>query len=243
MVSRSERVDEPIVTREEIEAGLRHLGLGPGAVVEVHSSLSAFGRVEGGAGAVVDALMNVVGRGTIVMSAYRVSPAVPLTEEEIARGITWKVRVLPEGSPEKTGLGAVVEEFKRRPGVVCGAEMLRTCAWGHQADRHRNGYEYLLEIDGWALLLGLGIGSCSSMHEAERVPLPEAIESCFSIPEELRRDYDPKSWGIGYGGTPDDAWGTVYTEADRRGLVRRHTIGRATCHLFRARAAVGIYEE
>lgn len=237
-------MNEPVVTQHDIEVGLRHLGLSRGAAVEVHSSLSAFGWVAGGAAAVVDALMCVVGEyGTIVMSAYPVSPALPLTDEEAAHGITWKVQRLPEDSQAKTGMGAVVEEFRRRPGVVCGTGVYRTCAWGDQAERHCNGYHHLLDLDGWALLLGVGIERCSSMHAAEHVPLPDQIAAYFSIPEDIRRDYDPNSWNIGYGGTPENAWEKVYTEADQRGLIRHHRIGRAACHLFKAKALVRIYEQ
>jgi hypothetical protein len=46
--------------------------------------------------------MHVVGEdGTLVMSAYPVSPAVPLTGAEVARGITWKVRRLEPGRSKK----------------------------------------------------------------------------------------------------------------------------------------------
>ena len=49
-----------VVTRREILRGLRALGLGEGAAVLVHSSLSSFGHVEGGAGTVIDALIDAV---------------------------------------------------------------------------------------------------------------------------------------------------------------------------------------
>src|SRR4051812_28440789 len=45
------------VTREDLVAGLREMGVAPGALLQVHSSLSALGYVEGGADAVVDALL------------------------------------------------------------------------------------------------------------------------------------------------------------------------------------------
>jgi hypothetical protein len=120
---------QSVVTQPMIEAGLHSMGLGRGDAVEVHSSLSAFGWVEGGAATIVDALMQVVGsEGALVMSAYRVSGDIPLTPEEQARGITWKVKVLPEDSPEPIGLGAVVAEFLRCPGVVCGSGIHPVCA-------------------------------------------------------------------------------------------------------------------
>src|SRR5262245_28997768 len=61
---------QPLISQEELAQGLRRLGVQPGAIVEVHSSLSAFGRVVGGAPAVIDALIDVITPdGTIVMSA------------------------------------------------------------------------------------------------------------------------------------------------------------------------------
>jgi aminoglycoside N3'-acetyltransferase len=232
------------VTQNEIEEGLRGLGLRRGDAVEVHSSLSSFGWVEGGATTVIEALMNVVGKeGALVMSAYPVSPPVPLTEEEKARGITWKVRILTFDSDEKTGLGIVVDTFRKHPDVVCGTEFFRGCAWGRDAHLHCQNYHHLLKIDGWTLLLGVGIDRCSSMHIAEDVPIPEEIARRFDIPTDILRDYPPDRWGIGYGSTPDDPWAKVWAEAQRRGLIRSRTIGQAECKLFKAKAMVSIYEE
>ena len=46
-----------MLTQREIEDGLTALGLQPGAIVVVHSSLSSLGPVCGGANAVIDALV------------------------------------------------------------------------------------------------------------------------------------------------------------------------------------------
>jgi len=232
------------LTQKDIEAGLRGLGLRRGDAVEVHSSLSSFGWVEGGATAVIEALMHVVGEeGALVMSAYPVSPPIPLTEEEKARGITWKVRILDPNSDEKTGLGAVVDTFRKRPDVICGTNFFRGCAWGCDAHLHCLNYHHLLEIDGWALLLGVDIGRCSSMHLAEEVPIPEEIRERFNVPADILRDYPQDRWSIGYGSTPGNPWVKVWEEALRRGLVRTRTIGQSECKLFKAKAMVSIYEE
>ena len=56
------------VTRSDIVRGLRSLGLRAGDRVLAHSSLSSFGHVEGGADAVIDALLDVVGEaGTVLV--------------------------------------------------------------------------------------------------------------------------------------------------------------------------------
>jgi aminoglycoside N3'-acetyltransferase len=97
-------------------------------------------------------------------------------------------------------------------------------------------------VDGAALLLGVGIGYCSSMHQAEKVGIPNEVTACFKLPEDIRRDY-PEDIYISYGSTPDDAWGKVGSEAERRGLIKRYRIGNADCMLFKAKPVVGIYED
>ena len=239
----SEQPCEPL-SGQEIEEGLRRLGLSRGDAVEVHSSLSSLGWVQGGAATLIEALMGVVGtEGALVMSAYPVSPPVPLTDEERARGISWKVRILEEGSDEKTGLGAVSDTFRRWPGVVCQPGPFRMCAWGRDAHLHARSYQYLLEVDGWALLIGVDIHRCSSMHLAERVPIPDEIAARFRIPEDILRDYPEDRWAVGYGGTPGDPWLAVWEEAEQRGLIRKGHIGQAECALFKARALVTLHED
>ncbi len=232
------------LTRKEIESGLRRLGLRRGDAVEVHSSLSSLGWVEGGAVTLIEALMDVVGEeGALVMSAYPVSPPLPLTDEERARGIGWKVRILEESSDEKTGLGAASDTFRGWPGVVCGPGLFRMCAWGRDAHLHNKSYQHLLDVDGWALLIGVGIDRCSSMHLAERVPIPDEITARYRIPEDIQRDYPEDRWSVGYGGTPGDPWRAAWEEAERRGLIHKGRIGQAECALFKARAVVAVYEE
>ena len=241
---REEAGSNPL-TKSDIEAGLRKLGLGWGDAVEVHSSLSSFGQVKGGASTVVDALMNVVGDdGALVMSAYLVSAPIPLSEEERKRGITWKVRLLSENTEEQSGMGAIVEEFCRRPEVVYGTGIHRVCAWGRDAQQHSKGYKYLLGIDGWVLLLGVGIDRCSSLHLPEKmVGIPQKIMQYFEVPEAIRQEYPSDVWSIGYGGTPDDAWLKVQKKAEQRGLIKKGRIGRSECMLFKAQKVVSIYEE
>ena len=57
----------PPATRESLSAGLRSLGLEPGTVVLVHSSLSRLGNVRGGADTVVDVLLDAVSPGGTVL--------------------------------------------------------------------------------------------------------------------------------------------------------------------------------
>src|ERR1035437_3054063 len=61
-----------MATKDRLGADLQGLGLKAGDAVMMHSSLSALGPVEGGAEAVVDALLEVVGvEGTLLVPAFR----------------------------------------------------------------------------------------------------------------------------------------------------------------------------
>ena len=59
------------VTRTDLVAGLRAVGLREGQVALVHSALRTFGPVDGGAETVVDAFLDVLGaRGTLVVPTF-----------------------------------------------------------------------------------------------------------------------------------------------------------------------------
>jgi len=237
------------LTQKDIVDDLERLGLEHGAAVEVHSSLSSMGLVEGGALTVINALMDVVSEdGAIVMSAYLVTPALPLTKEEKRKGIIAKVRHLDENANCKTGMGVIVDTFCKCPNTYLGKGIHRVCAWGQNAKLHSQGYDYLLSIDGWVLLIGVDIHRCSCMHTAEnKVKMPKKIVEHFELPEEILRQYPKTDWYIEYHDPNkpllEDAWGKVQMEAERRGLIKRGRVGKAECMLFKGKPVVNIYEE
>ncbi|HNT78229.1 MAG TPA: AAC(3) family N-acetyltransferase [Anaerolineae bacterium] len=231
------------LTQAALEAGLRDLGLTRGAAVEVHSSLSSLGQVEGGAATVVDALMAVVGEaGTLAMPAFPISKPLPLTAEEKARGILAKAQLYGLDYDGPTGMGVIADELRRRPGAIVGPGFHRVCAWGRDAERLSAGFGALVEADAWALLLGVNIERCSSMHHAERVGLPDEVTRCFAIPDDIRRDY-PDDIFIQYGRTPDRAWLKIQAAAEAHGFIKKQAIGQAECRFFKVKSVVGMYEK
>ena len=59
---------EQIVTKTDLLTHFKEIGVQEGMILEVHSSLSSFGYVVGGAQTVVDALIEAVGyEGTLLM--------------------------------------------------------------------------------------------------------------------------------------------------------------------------------
>lgn len=234
----------PTLDQAVIEENLRALGLERGMAVEVHSSLSRFGRVSGGAPAVIQALMNVVGEeGTLIMPAFPLTLPLPLSDSDKARGIVAKVRFLDPNSEERTGMGVIADTFRRWPGVITGPGFHRVCAWGKDIDRHSQGYQHLLDTGGYALLLGVDIHRLSSMHYAEgKVGLPQAVRAIFAPNAEILQDYPADGWYVETGVPPEDAWGKIQAEADRLGLIRHRRIGQAECLFFKVCEVVGLYE-
>lgn len=235
------------MNQSDIERGLRNIGVQSGESLEVHTALSKFGHVDGGAKTVVDALMAVVGpTGVIVMSAYPISKGRPLSESDKAKCITYKAEHLPEDSAEPTNLGAVVDEFKHRPGVILGRGIHRGAAWGKDAELHAQGYGHLLKTGGKALLMGVGIGNCSSMHiPLDRIGLPDEVSRLCKLPSDVLDEYPEDKWYVECDrvpGPPGDAWGKVWEEALSAGRIRSSKIGDSDCHLFVARDVVSIYE-
>lgn len=236
------------ITKEDLKAGLQFLGIQTGDVLGVHSSLSSFGHVEGGADTVLEALFETVGSvGTIVMSTYLVGPPVALTPEDIAQGISWKVKRLSfDDLNTASGMGVIADTFRRRPDVVRWYQPIHSVsAWGKDADVFCQSFKPLVNAGGKILLLGVQMDRCSALHIAEdRVKLPEDIRKlmAWEIHEELLKVYSPDKWVIGCKGTWSDFL-IVQKEAERLGMIRSLIIGGATARLFEAKSMVELYEK
>ena len=153
------------VTKNDLLAALRALGVRPGDVLEVHSSLSSFGHVEGGAETVVEALKEAVTEeGTLFMPALRLSPPVPLTDEDRALGLTSRIRILPPDAP-RTAMGAIADLFRVQEGTVVSDGVFRVAAWGkHAGEALTGGLDYVIANGGKALLMGVDIYRLTAMH-------------------------------------------------------------------------------
>ena len=82
------RIEKRLVTKNELKNQLIKLGIEPGMILEVHSSLSSFGELDGGAITVIDTLKELVtDEGSLFMPALRLSRELELTEEDRELGI------------------------------------------------------------------------------------------------------------------------------------------------------------
>jgi aminoglycoside 3-N-acetyltransferase len=180
-------------TTESLVADLHALGVAPGALLLVHSSLSRLGYVAGGAHAVVLALLAAVGpTGTIVTPAYTSDLSDPSRWEEPPVPESWwpVIRAhTPAFDPAVTPtrhMGAIVDCFLRVPDVRRSSHPRDSfAAHGPLASRvvddhplayslgERSPLARIYDLDGEVLLLGVDHGNNSSLHLSEyRADLP-----------------------------------------------------------------------
>ena len=125
---------ESVMQKAELMREFKKIGISEGMALEVHSSLSSFGYIEGGANTVIEALMECVGEnGSIFMPALRLSPAMELTEEDKKMGIIVKLKVLPEDAP-RTDMGIIADTFRQRADVITSKGRIRTSGLGMYAE-------------------------------------------------------------------------------------------------------------
>jgi aminoglycoside 3-N-acetyltransferase len=162
---------EHALTQSDISRGLRELGLARGDIVVLHASLASMGRVDGGAAAVVDAFLDVVGEsGALVAPAFGKLGA-------IADAVAAHPRAVKSVHPlaAAAAIGAPAEALCRAHWKAELAHAADT-PWGRAA-----------ELGGYVCLLGVDQDRNTTLHAAEeilRLPYLKPHENvAFDTPE------------------------------------------------------------
>jgi aminoglycoside 3-N-acetyltransferase len=160
-------------TRRELADDLRRLGVLPGDVLLVHSSLSKLGFVEGGPDAVIDAFLDVLGgTGTLAMPTF---PFDTFVAEYLRQNPSFDVRTTP------SRMGKLTEVFRVRPGVrrsthpthPLGVLGPQAAALTDSHARSRSTFDRdspfyrLCELGGKILLLGVDFHAMTNLHVVE----------------------------------------------------------------------------
>jgi len=163
------------------------LGIRPGLVVIMHSSLSAIGWTVGGPVAVINALMQVLtSKGTLVMPTFSSDNTDPSDWENPPVPDSWWDIIrneMPPYDPEITptrGIGIIAETFRKWPNVIRSNHPTSSfAAWGNHAKYITQNHELIAdlgedsplariyELDGKILLIGVSHENNSSLHLAE----------------------------------------------------------------------------
>ena len=175
------------IIKPDITEAFQNIGLNKGDTVMVHTALSQIGYVCGGARAVIEALIEVVGdEGTIMMPTQSWKNLDPET------GVHWEVDeadwdIIRENWPPydkaitpTNTMGAVAEMFRSWPGTIRSDHPARSvAAWGKNADYLAKDHDLsnifgenspigkLYELDGKVLLIGVDYDKNTSIHLAD----------------------------------------------------------------------------
>ncbi len=233
------------VTQSMIEAGLRELGLGNSDIVIAHSSLKSFGYVEGGADAVIDALLAVIcPDGTVCVPTltygnYSPENPPPPFDPDARPGI----------------VGTIPEVFRKRQAAVRSLHPTHSIACiGPRAEELIAEHEYsetpcgpsspwgkIADWDGYVLMIGCGTSPLTMSHGAEEVVHKEARctppARCRVLKDGKWIEVDLRLHGS-YGRSGPGRSEMEYI-LEKKGYLRRTKVGDSVMLLIEAR---GVWE-
>jgi aminoglycoside 3-N-acetyltransferase len=216
----------------------RALGLARGDAVLVHSSLRAVGPVEGGADAVVDALLEVLGpEGLLVVPTFTYNTARfdPLTEPGLTGALGETVRRRPD---------AVRSAHPTHSVAAIGAGARELCA-GHEevaAAGPGSPFDRLVEQGGTVLLLGVGHVANTTVHVGELRAGVGYVELQPSLAwprvHEVTVGGSTRSFEYGRFAGCSRAFGAIERGLRERSLIRDGRVGDAQAQLMSAASVV-----
>lgn len=225
-------------TTQQIASDARALGVRPGSVLLVHSSLRSLGRKGIHPQEVIDGLLLALGdHGTLVFPALSYLHCGP------AHSLTFDVRNTP------SNVGALPEYFRTSvPGVrrsLCPTHSC--CAIGEKRDdvvgEHHlddtpagahSPFRRVMELDGSVLFLGCGTNCNTSMHAVEELSRPDYLfEDCYTYTM-IREDgssYEQRCYAHDFRGVSQvyRRMEDLLTDAE----LQKGNILAASCHLMR----------
>jgi len=225
------------------------LGLRTGMGVMVHSSLRSFGYVEGGARAIIEALMEVITpEGTLLMPSF--NHCVPF--EDGGPGFY-------DPLTTQTINGATPDAFWRMPNVLRSLDPTHPiAAWGQHAQRYTLFHHRtltmgpqsplgLLQADGgYGLLLGIDYTYNTFHHVVETTlnsPCLGKRTEVYPVQLPVGRRVLGRTWGWRAGDCPftdQNRYGALMAE---RRLQRQELIGTCTATLFKLQDCFGVVAE
>jgi len=188
---------------ERIASDLKALGIQPGDIILVHSSLKSLGYVDGGSETVIQGLLKAIGNdGTLLMPAlsYMQNP-----------------HHIHNTHDTPSNVGAIPEYFRKRTGTirsihpthsVCGiGKLVSELFKYHHLDNTPCGpnspFNRMIDYNAKIIMLGCGLRPNTTMHALEEYKNPPYLfgEDCiYTITDWDRKTYKKKYRRHGFSG-------------------------------------------
>jgi aminoglycoside 3-N-acetyltransferase len=254
----------PGLSTESLAEDLRALGIKPGEVLLVHTSMRRLGWVREGAAGVVAALRAVLGdAGTLVVPTFTANNSdssrlhrtltAGMTTAEVSRYRAEMPPFNPVTTPSAS-VGAVAEHVRRSPGAARSVHpqtsfaalgpLASTLMASHAQDCHfgeRSPLARLYEERARVLLLGVGYQACSAFHLAEYRYVAQPPRRAYRCV--ISADNLPRWWEYQDVVLHDGDFGVMGEAFDRAGLALSGHVGDAECRLGPLTSAVDFAAE
>ena len=252
-----------LVSREQLAADLRSLGLQRGQDLLIHCSLRQVGRIDGGAATLLNAILEVAGpEATLVVPTHTtlnsltsrafLSATAGLDAQEQAQFIAAMPGFDPASTPS-TGMGAFAEYLRTHPSAA--AAVIPRCPSPRSALARSTARQYttwaVISVTGhrWAgctpptppsCCSASAIRACTAFHLAEyHLPgtAPRRVYRCFTAEGGKRVEHEFTD--IELDDSDFELLGMELESTAERGvLLRRGQVGSAGCRLVTLRTAV-----
>ncbi len=235
------------ITREQITQALVDMGLGRGMGLMVHTSLRAFGHVDGGAETVIGALMDLVGsEGTLLMPSFNHGAPFEAGSAGVYDPLT-----------TPTSNGRIPDTFWRLPGVRRSLDPTHPfAAWGRHSERYTAGHHLTLTMGeasplgllaregGWQVNLGTTHATTTAKHLAEmirRAPCLGIRTEAYPVRLPTGEVVEHRTWGWRERACPlTESGELIEAEMERRGLQRKASIGPCPATVLRLNDLVSV---
>lgn len=245
-----------VLHKEDIQTQLEHLGIQKGMLLFVNVDMKMMENINGGAQAIMEALMETVGyEGTLVVPCFTPQHKDPACQSIKAPRQYWK-EIREHAIPfdkklsEPMGSDDFVYQFLRNEAVIRSYHPLYSfAAWGKYAklicDKHPLHFALgkdsplgkIYEMNGYCVLIGSGYDDCTmfemAQYQEELFPIKlvsapiESNHKCTWI-DLLDIEHDKKDFS------------DIGEVMEDRKTVRSTYVGNTRCRMFSAREAVNL---
>lgn len=244
-----QRASVESIDASSLQRELEALGLRRGAVVMVHSSLSAFGSIDGGAQVVLGALRHCVGdSGTVVVPTFTPQVSDPYSQSLMfddpqVAGARQNVPLFHDALP--TPMGALPNAVLSHPDRLRGTHpQASVAALGAHARAitmdqplvyalgKDSPFDKMYGLGAYILLLGVGHNRNSFLHYAESLTIHHR-RKLRRFPCMVRQN---RVWieALDVGDDNGTYFPLLGAEAKAAGLIRGRMIGSAHCQLMKS---------